>query len=53
MRENDLKPKNHTGNYPTSREIMNDFNLEYVAKNMQAFADKLSSYEGAKFFANG
>lgn len=45
--------KNPTGNYSTSRETMNDFNPEDVAKNMQAFVDKMSSYEGAEVSGNG
>ena len=31
---------------------MNDFNVEYVANNMQEFVDKMSSYEGAKVPGN-
>lgn len=45
--------KNPTGTYSTSRETMNDFNPEDVAKNMQAFVDKMSSYEGAEVSGNG
>lgn len=32
---------------------MNDFNVEYVAKNMLEFVDKMSSYEGAEVPRNG
>lgn len=45
--------KHPTGNYSTSRETMNDFNVEDVAKNMQEFVDKMSSYEGAEVPGNG
>jgi hypothetical protein len=45
--------KNPTGKYSTSTEDMNDFNPEDVAKNMQAFVDKMSSYEGAEVSGNG
>ena len=45
--------KNPTWNYSTSRENMNDFKVVDVAKNMQEFVDKMSSYEGVEVPGNG
>ena len=52
MREIDSRQKqskNPTWNYYTSRETMNDFNVEDVAKNMQEFVDKFQVMKELKF----
>uniref|UniRef100_A0A0C9RYR4 TSA: Wollemia nobilis Ref_Wollemi_Transcript_2485_883 transcribed RNA sequence n=1 Tax=Wollemia nobilis TaxID=56998 RepID=A0A0C9RYR4_9CONI len=40
--------KNPKGSSSTSKKNMDDFNLDDVAKNMHAFVEKMSSYEGAE-----
>ncbi|XP_057826118.2 protein ecdysoneless homolog isoform X2 [Cryptomeria japonica] len=42
------KPKEDS----TSRKTMDDFNLEDIAKNMHAFVENMSSYEGAELPRN-